>query len=132
MHMIKDVLNVPKISITHFRPKSKLRSFAFARQYTHPHIQYICGVPPRSIRQGAPSKCGIRCNRTSCTAQRTALDRGFSEQILICSSYAINLTKLHIYIYKLYFSKMNVERSAIVFLYYSGAFNIHFTKRKFV
>ncbi len=35
MYMIKDVLNVlnvPKISITNFRQKSKLRSFAFARQ----------------------------------------------------------------------------------------------------
>ncbi len=30
--MIKDVLNVPNISIANFRPKSKLRSFAFARQ----------------------------------------------------------------------------------------------------
>ncbi len=35
MYMIKDVLNVPKISITHFRQKSKLRSFAFARQNTY-------------------------------------------------------------------------------------------------
>ncbi len=32
MHIIKDVLNVSKISITNFRPKSKLRSFALARQ----------------------------------------------------------------------------------------------------
>ncbi len=33
MYMIKDVLNVPKISITNFRQKSELRSFAFAQQY---------------------------------------------------------------------------------------------------
>ncbi len=38
LHMIKDVLNVPKISITHFRPKSKLRSFAFARQNIYIYI----------------------------------------------------------------------------------------------
>ncbi len=35
MYMIKDVFNVPKISITHFRQKLKLRSFAFARQYSN-------------------------------------------------------------------------------------------------
>ncbi len=31
MQIIKDVFNVPKISITHFRPKLKLQSFAVAR-----------------------------------------------------------------------------------------------------
>ncbi len=36
MYMIKDVLNVPKLSITNFRQKSKLRSFAFAWQYRQP------------------------------------------------------------------------------------------------
>ncbi len=40
MYMIKDVLNVPKISITNFRQKSKLLSFAFARQNTFQDLWY--------------------------------------------------------------------------------------------
>ncbi len=41
---IKDVLNVPKISVTHFPPKSKLQSFAFAWQYSivvYATVQYV-------------------------------------------------------------------------------------------
>ncbi len=42
MYMIKDALNVPKISITRFRKKSKLRSFAFAQQYNCPVCVCVC------------------------------------------------------------------------------------------
>lgn len=34
IYMIKGVLNVPKISITNFEPKTKLCPFAFAGQYS--------------------------------------------------------------------------------------------------
>ncbi len=50
MHMIKDVLNVPEISITNFQPKSKLQTFAFARQINNHDSDFFLAIVNSCLR----------------------------------------------------------------------------------